>query len=72
MCQSTVSDGRFCFIARRQQGRRALGAAVSGARSGALMHLLGVLEVSSGSHFEATHVRGIHDAAADGISRLRS
>ena len=38
-------------------------------RSGALMHLLGVLEVSSGWHFKATNVRGIHDAAADGISR---
>ena len=38
-------------------------------RSGALMRLLGVLEVSSGWHFEATHVRGIHNATADGISR---
>ena len=37
-------------------------------RSGAIMRLLGVLEVSSGWHFEATHVRGIHNAAADGIS----
>ena len=38
-------------------------------RYGALMRLLGVLEVSFGWHFEATHVRGIHNAAADGISR---
>ena len=38
-------------------------------RSGALMRLLGVIEVSSGWHFEATHVRGIHNAAADVISR---
>ena len=38
-------------------------------RSGALMRLLGVLELSSGWRFEATHVRSIHDAAADGISR---
>ena len=38
-------------------------------RPGSLMRLLGVLEVSSGWHFEATHVRGIHNAAADGISR---
>ena len=38
-------------------------------RFGALMRLLGVLKVSSGWYFEATHVRGIHNAAADGISR---
>ena len=38
-------------------------------RSGALMRLLGVLELSSGWHFDATHVRGIHNVAADGISR---
>ena len=38
-------------------------------RSGALMRLLGVLEVSSGWHFDALHVRGIHNVAADGISR---
>ena len=38
-------------------------------RFGALTRLLGVLEVSSGWHFEAMHVRGIHNAAADGISR---
>ena len=38
-------------------------------RSGALMRLLGVLEVSSGWHFERTHVGGIHNAAADDISR---
>ena len=37
--------------------------------SGALMRFLGVLEVSSGWHFEATHVCGIHNAAAEGISR---
>ena len=30
-------------------------------RSGALMHLLGVLEVSSGWHFDALHVRGIYN-----------
>ena len=33
------------------------------------MSLLGVLEVPSQWHFEATHVRGIHNAAGDGISR---
>ena len=33
------------------------------------MRLLGLLEVSSGWHFEATHVRGIHNVAADGITR---
>ena len=39
-------------------------------RSGALMRLLGVLEVLSGRHFEEAHARGIHNnAAADGISR---
>ena len=38
-------------------------------RSGALMRLVGVLEVLSGWHFEATHVCGSHNAAADGISR---
>ena len=38
-------------------------------RFGALMRLLGVLEVSSGWHFEATRLRGIHSTAADGISR---
>ena len=38
-------------------------------RSGALMCLLGVLEVSSGWHFDALHVRGIHNVVADGISR---
>ena len=38
-------------------------------RSGALMRLLGVLEVSSGWHFDALHVRGIHNVVADGISR---
>ena len=37
--------------------------------SGALMRLLDVLEVSSGWHFEASHARGVHDVAADGISR---
>ena len=36
--------------------------------SGALMRLLGTLEVSSGWHFEATHVRAIHNVAAHGIS----
>ena len=37
--------------------------------SGALMRLLGVLEVSSGWHFDALHVRGIHNVVVDGISR---
>ena len=41
-------------------------------RSGALMRVLDVLEASSGWHFEATHVRGMHNAAADGISRWDS
>ena len=38
-------------------------------RSGALMRLLGVLEMSSGWHFDATQVQGVHNVAADGISR---
>ena len=38
-------------------------------RSGALMRLLGVLELSYGWHFDAKHVRGIFNVAADGISR---
>lgn len=38
-------------------------------RSGALMCLLGVLELSSGWHVDAVHVQGIHNVAADGISR---
>ena len=38
-------------------------------RSGALMRLLGDLEASSGWTFKETHVRGIHKAAADDISR---
>ena len=38
-------------------------------RSGALMRLLGVLEMSSGWHFDAKHLRGIFNVAADGISR---
>ena len=38
-------------------------------RSGALMRLLGVLELSSRWHFDAKHVRGIANVAADGISR---
>ena len=38
-------------------------------RSGALVRLLGVLELSSGWHFDAKHVRGIFDVADDGISR---
>ena len=38
-------------------------------RSGALMRLLGGLELSSGWHFDAKHVRGVFNVAADGISR---
>ena len=38
-------------------------------RSGALMRLLGVLELSSGWRFDAKHVRGIFNVATDGISR---
>ena len=38
-------------------------------RSGALMRLLGALELSSGWHFDAKHVRGVFNVAADGISR---
>ena len=37
-------------------------------RSGALMRLLGVLEMSSGWQFHATYVRGVHNVAPDGIS----
>lgn len=38
-------------------------------RSGALIRLLGVLEVSSGWHFQASHVSGVLNSLADGISR---
>lgn len=38
-------------------------------RSGALVRLLGALEVASGWHFHATHVPGILNSLADGISR---
>ena len=38
-------------------------------RSGALMRLLGVLKLSSGWHFDAKHVWGIFNVAADGNSR---
>ena len=38
-------------------------------RSDGLMRLLGILEVSLEWHSEATHGRGIHKAADDGISR---
>ena len=38
-------------------------------RSGALMRLLGMLELPSGWHFVAKHVREICNVAADGLSR---
>ena len=38
-------------------------------RSGALTRLLGALELSSDWHFDAKHVRGGFNVAADGISR---
>ena len=38
-------------------------------RSGALMRVLGVLELPSGWHFDAKHVRGIYNVAAGCISR---
>ena len=38
-------------------------------RSGALMRLLGVIEVSSTWHFDAEHVPGVFNSVADGISR---
>lgn len=38
-------------------------------RSGALMRLLGVLEVASGWNFQASHVPGVLNSTADGISR---
>ena len=38
-------------------------------RSGALMRLLGYLEVGSGWCFDALHVAGVENAIADGISR---
>ena len=38
-------------------------------RSGALMRLLSALELASGWHFDAKHVRGIFNVAADGTSR---
>ena len=38
-------------------------------RSGALMHLLGPLKLLSGWRFDAKHVRGVFNIAADGISR---
>lgn len=38
-------------------------------RSGALMRMLGALEVSSGWFFRASHVSGVLNSLADGISR---
>ena len=38
-------------------------------RSDALMRLIGVIELSSGWHFDAKHVRGIFNVAAEGNSR---
>ena len=38
-------------------------------RSGALMRLLGVVEVSSGWTFQSSHVPGVLNSLADGISR---
>ena len=38
-------------------------------RYGALMRLLGVNEMSSGWHFDATHVRGVDNVVDDDISR---
>ena len=40
-------------------------------RSGALMRLLGCLEVGSGWCFDALHVAGVENAIADGISRWK-
>ena len=40
-------------------------------RSGALMRLLGCLEVGSGWCFDALHVAGMENAIADGISRWK-
>ena len=41
-------------------------------RAGALMRMLGVVEVSSGWHFQAEHVPGVLNSVADGISRWES
>ena len=38
-------------------------------RSGALMRMLGCLEMRSGWRFRAKHIRGVHNTLADGISR---
>ena len=38
-------------------------------RSGALMRMLGCLEMGSGWCFEAAHVKGVDNTIADGISR---
>ena len=40
-------------------------------RSGALMRLLGCLEVGSGWCFDALHVAGVENTIADGISRWK-
>ena len=72
VCRLTVSDGTLCFVARTTRppciGCGGVGGGLE-RRSGTLMRLLGVLKGSSRWHFEATHARGIHNAAADGISR---
>lgn len=41
-------------------------------RSGALMRILGMIEVSSSLHFEASHVYGVLNSLAGGISRWDS
>lgn len=38
-------------------------------RSGALMRMLGAIEVSSEWHFQALHVSGVLNSLADDISR---
>ena len=72
VCRVAVAYSRDCVLLRGdneaavQWVRRCRGGLEP--RSVALMRLLGVLDVSSGGHFDALHVRGIHNVVADGIS----
>ena len=72
-CAERPSAMRHCVLLRVDNEaavewvRRCRG--VKEPRSGALMRLHGLLELRSGWHFDADHVRGISKVAADGISR---
>ena len=70
-----IQAGDRVLFGRDKRGGSALDATVSGRggkdpRSGALMRSLGgVLEMSRGWNFDSTHVPGVFNDVADGISR---